>query len=470
MTREQREAKYREARERIFKDIEESERDARGPAAVHDGTIKLDSRSSSRTGKGRGASRRHRNHHHHPADDDGFQARSQFAPYYPASPPPPPTSFHQLPVMMPSFIPNPTILPTVVGHGLSVPSSVVPGFQPYPPLPPPPLLGGLDPSRPAQMAGGYVDPNRSHPDLGSEGIGPSFSATPGWSIRSGLSTSSDPLGDADDDDEDHHHHPTLGDRPTISTDHPFSSRFRQPAAHVAPPLTDPAWPSPALPYAFPPPDYSSQSVHRGRSDSYGGVPLPSGLIPSWPYLYGQLPPPSPAPGGGYRINDRHPIPGSFTRHAFNPRTQPFVPGDHRHQQHHHHHHHHHHHRTVTGPPASSDGGPMVQPRRSSPTSSPPHPPNQMQIPYDQPMQAMVHHPLAPSQSSSPPSSRTNVGPYSSSISAAAAAAAAAAVVGPPTTSMAAHPTSSSDHPPLIPPPIFVQAGGVRPMGRPSRPW
>lgn len=46
-------------------------------------------------------------------------------------------------------------------------------------------------------------------------------------------------------------------------------------------------------------------------------------MPTVPYLYGQL----PSTANPADPKSQHPIPGSFNRHAFNPKTQSFVPGN-----------------------------------------------------------------------------------------------------------------------------------------------
>ncbi|KAJ5880650.1 uncharacterized protein N7473_011703 [Penicillium subrubescens] len=71
MTREEREAKYAEVRERIFRDFPESAKSE----ASGDSTTNM-SRSSSTTGRKKPQKQRTPN-------DDGFEARSQFNPYYP---------------------------------------------------------------------------------------------------------------------------------------------------------------------------------------------------------------------------------------------------------------------------------------------------------------------------------------------------------------------------------------------------
>ncbi|CAI7587777.1 unnamed protein product [Penicillium pancosmium] len=72
LTREEREAKYHEVRERIFRDFPESAKSDTGDSNPNM------SRSSSTTG-------RKKNHRQRNPNDDGFEARSQFNAYYPGA-------------------------------------------------------------------------------------------------------------------------------------------------------------------------------------------------------------------------------------------------------------------------------------------------------------------------------------------------------------------------------------------------
>ncbi|EFW23301.1 conserved hypothetical protein [Coccidioides posadasii str. Silveira] len=71
LTREEREAKYQEARERIFRDFPESKPSDSPNSGEHSSNV---SRSNSRVGR-----KKHRQRTPH---DDGFEARSQFSTYY----------------------------------------------------------------------------------------------------------------------------------------------------------------------------------------------------------------------------------------------------------------------------------------------------------------------------------------------------------------------------------------------------
>ena len=75
LTREEREAKYNQARERIFRDFPDT---AKSDPASGDSNANM-SRSSSTTG-------RKKNNRQRTLNDDGFEARSQFNAYYPGMP------------------------------------------------------------------------------------------------------------------------------------------------------------------------------------------------------------------------------------------------------------------------------------------------------------------------------------------------------------------------------------------------
>ncbi|KAH0498162.1 hypothetical protein TgHK011_005432 [Trichoderma gracile] len=99
----------------------------------------------------------------------------------------------------------------------------------------------------------------------------------------------------------------------------------QPVQQRYPPNASPmtAYGSPILPGALPSQNWQpgfSQAPYPPRG------PTPSGLPPSQngiPYPFGQL----PANTNPHDPKSQHPIPGSYNRnHAFNPKTQSFVPG------------------------------------------------------------------------------------------------------------------------------------------------
>lgn len=83
-----------------------------------------------------------------------------------------------------------------------------------------------------------------------------------------------------------------------------------------PPNQQPNGPQPQAPYQARPPILAPTSM---PSPTPG---LGPGQNPSIPYLYGQL----PCHTNPHDPKSQHPIPGSYTRHGFNPKTQSFIPG------------------------------------------------------------------------------------------------------------------------------------------------
>ncbi|KUI59629.1 hypothetical protein VP1G_06827 [Cytospora mali] len=77
-----------------------------------------------------------------------------------------------------------------------------------------------------------------------------------------------------------------------------------------PPPSQHGWQQPP-----PPPPSFNQSPYQSRATPAG--------TPGIPYAYGAL----PANANPNDPKSQHPIPGSFNRHAFNPKTQSFVPGN-----------------------------------------------------------------------------------------------------------------------------------------------
>lgn len=292
LTREEREAKYKEARERIFKGFEESETDDRSNWAE---STKHSSRSSSRTGKNRVGGKRLRN-------DDGFELRSQYAAYYQS----PQQGFAPF-TAVPSYGPYPARNPAFPGNDIGAYPSrdmhmqhmVVPQQMPF-------------------QANGAISTPGSLYSEGSVGdaAGQSFQAAAhASSVASTHSDASSPL-------------PTPNEY-SISAFQPgppgaFPAGVRP---HAYPPqVSKGSWaPFPAQhPY---PPDVSTNPSLYPHGVDRANVTAPPMAMPTM-YPYGQLPN-QLHQHGGYRINHQHPLPGSFNRRAFNPQTQPFVPG---HQQ------------------------------------------------------------------------------------------------------------------------------------------
>ncbi|KAI9794774.1 MAG: hypothetical protein M1816_002902 [Peltula sp. TS41687] len=286
MTREQREAKYKEARERIFKGfVEETDVDERKTATD---TSKQTSRSSSSSGKNRVAGKGGRN----PVDDE-FQARSQFTTFYPPSQPPPPFQVISGPI---PYGPYP-IQPAFPGQFTT--TATYPGgeFQPYNrayvhPLPSQPMATSCN-----QF---YFDGtvaevnNQPFPSTAQRFGGPSQMSHP-------IYPSSD--------------HDNMSFPPGS-----YPPNFRRPLYSQA---HQPNWPQPPPLQSQPHTPRSTYSTHA-VDNATEPTTFPNGMPVGYPY--GRSPNQPYYQNGQQRVNYHHPVPGSFNRHSFNPRTQPFIPG------------------------------------------------------------------------------------------------------------------------------------------------
>ncbi|KAI9805587.1 MAG: hypothetical protein M1825_000838 [Sarcosagium campestre] len=289
LTREEREAKYKEARERIFKGFEESSEQEEESTVNEDG--KETSRSSSSADRGKPIGRKQRK-----TGDDGFEARSQFAQYYPPPQPQPqqqyPTNALSAMTPYPPFQAPPAAFGDASGNPhVSGPADNTNGFQanltsnlaqPYPVptagYPPPPFSGVSGPNFPQMML-------------------PSFN---GGQAAAGFPPSNPPS-----------QFGHLGVPHNINGPGPQYGPQTQPV--------NPQWPSTYPGMHLSHPQYPGQGTplppnHQHPSPATGG--------PGSPYPFGQL------PNQQFRtpLNPQHPIPGSFNRRAFNPQTQSFIPG------------------------------------------------------------------------------------------------------------------------------------------------
>ncbi|KAI9811612.1 MAG: hypothetical protein M1827_005361 [Pycnora praestabilis] len=290
LTREEREAKYKEARERIFKGFEGSE-DGDAANGTED---QIDmSRSSSTAGKKK--SKKTRN-----AYDDGFEARSQFNAYY----------------------------PNVQYPMINIPSGPTGGqfFNSYPASSSSASGQAMSmnfPEPQQQLGGGFH--SRAHPDATTEykynpqqyfQPDPCASNTQGFSqpprTNNGQSSQAGTLPFSQQN--------LMPLQPTASL--PAAGSYGQ---YPQPYAQDPSqqWPqssyqNPYQAYGPPPPETRPQSMDRQSVSNQGNLPSPN------PYPYGHL----PTQGfsfNGHQYQNQHPLPGSYNRQTFNPQTQSFVP-------------------------------------------------------------------------------------------------------------------------------------------------
>ncbi|KAI4234736.1 MAG: hypothetical protein LQ349_003599 [Xanthoria aureola] len=277
MTREEREAKYKEARDRIFNDNADS-------GAINEVAQGI-SRTSSANGKRK--SRKQRNN-----NDDGFEARSNFTAYYPA-----------LPYSGPPFDQTPT---TSAYFNTCMP-------QPYP------SLGEPSPANPAMYSSNYESGYNSMP------------STPGYPVpmqqypmanvptMNGFGAMQPFPGFMQPVSQQYYQQPRSP--PTIGQHSPAPSspalinhtQLSRPQSQTA----EQQWGQMA--YHHP---YQQPSSQQHFPPSQHHLPDPTPSVQAVPYQYGQLPYQPHLAGS----RSAHPLPGSYNRQqAFNPQTRSFVP-------------------------------------------------------------------------------------------------------------------------------------------------
>ena len=280
LTREEREAKYKETRERIFKGFE----DADSADAANSGEINGMSRTNSGTGKKR--SKKLRNY------DDGFEARSQFNAYYPAMQYPS-TTYEQATSPMAYFgpyAPQQNIMSSQ-SETMGPPMLPIPFNHSYQSMP-----GGS-----VYLTGIQNNVMHGSDMAGSNGVGlQSYTGyTPQFPSQYYPQMMPQPMMGQQS--------PVMPS-PTLSN-HPQLSR---PSSQ----MSDQSWAQYGYPYNYQqsaqtPQSYSPQMHHRS----------PVASIPCVPYQFGQLPYQPHSPQG----KPPHPLPGSYNRQVFNPQTRAFVP-------------------------------------------------------------------------------------------------------------------------------------------------
>lgn len=283
MTREEREAKYKETRDRIFKGFEDVESSDAATAIDAGPGI---SRNSSTNGKRR--TRKNRN------TDDGFEARSNYTAYYPAMQYAGPW-FDQTPVSPASFLPGmPPQYHTIGDSTGMIPAMYPPAFGPgYQPMP-------NTPGYPTPVQQQYPTTNGPTAN-GFDKMQPFPSFTQQMSCQYYQQPQPSPgLGQ---------HSPAMSS-PALSG----SAQLSRPQTQAS----DQQWPQMAYQYQYQQPR-SQQQFYPQQNPPQHPVPEPQTV----PYQYGQLPCPPNLPGS----RNAHPLPGSYNREqALNPQIGSFVPG------------------------------------------------------------------------------------------------------------------------------------------------
>ncbi|KAH6639619.1 hypothetical protein C7974DRAFT_470107 [Boeremia exigua] len=266
LTREEREARYREARQRIF-GAESEESTAESTELTEEKANDM-SRSSSASGKKK--AKKQRNY-----DDDDFQARSHFNVYYPQQ------------FAAPGYTPENAVYYN--GYPGGVPHAQYTGGNPA--ASPPTAYGSPYPNSPDAQpqygwSGQQFQQNGSYQNFGQMQPGYDLSAD----FQRGMSFQSPVMPSQVT--------PKMANTPMA----PYQEPFQQP------PMPSQGWPQmPQQPYQQPFATPNNRPV---------SAPQPQ------PYAYGQFP---PNPYNGQPNRNQHPIPGSY-RPQFNPQSQAFIPG------------------------------------------------------------------------------------------------------------------------------------------------
>lgn len=272
MTREEREAKYKETRERIF-----------GPESENidsNDAVNEVSRTSSRNEKKK---KKHKN------NDDGFEARSQFNAYYPSMQYPV-TTYDQTAASPACYSPytmqqgNMLSQPGPVGAAL-----LQQGYQQgYNPMATPQGFPAMTSQNPS-LSGYDVQAANVHAASYNQQISSHYYPPMQQGIGIGQSS------------------PVISS-PAMSNHGQFSRPQSQ--------LSDQQWSQNTYPYSYP---------QQRDQQQYFPLPMqtpnPVAGVASVPYQYGQL----PLQPGTQGVRAQHPLPGSYKSQAFNPQTRAFVP-------------------------------------------------------------------------------------------------------------------------------------------------
>ena len=292
MTREEREAKYKETRERIFGGLEETP--ALDSPQISD-TLNEASRTSSASGKKKSKKNKH--------NDDDFQARSSFNAYWPSmqysatttttyNQTTSPTAFYPYVQQLNGQTPQPGVL-----QSYTSPYQAVPQVQPY------------------QMSGGQV-PMASGPQTYSQNYGYT------------QNTTAQPYAAFNAQSAQQYYQPLPQQTQMLPQSPAIPSPSLSQTAQLSRPqsqLSDQSWVHNS---------FASSSAYSNLSAGGQQVPYHQRIQPQTPvqptttpstqsYPYGQL----PFHSSPQSNRTQHPLPGSYNRQNFNPQTKAFVPGN-----------------------------------------------------------------------------------------------------------------------------------------------
>jgi hypothetical protein len=281
LTREAREARYKEVRQRIFGAAEAAE-DESAEAYTEQKDL---SRSSSASGKKKG--KKERNY-----DDDGFEARSRFNIFYPQ------------PFNSPAYGGDPGA--TYYGQ---IPAAALQTQQQFPAMGPtasPVTYNGNYPVMHQDNQSQYGWPNQGFQPNNVPANYPNYNGAVPASydlsaeFQRGMSFQTSPMPSQ------------VTPKMSVPTMAPYSEPYRPQNMPM-----NQTWPQAPHQHGYPMNQQFAQGNHGDRSAATPG----QGPVPGQ-YPYGQFP--SLGFNAGKNRN-QHPLPGSFNRQQFNPQSQAFVP-------------------------------------------------------------------------------------------------------------------------------------------------
>ncbi|KAF2794695.1 hypothetical protein K505DRAFT_407371 [Melanomma pulvis-pyrius CBS 109.77] len=286
LTREEREARYREARQRIFGNSENGESES--AEAIGSGEERDISRSSSTSGKKK--SKKQRNY-----DDDGFEARSRFNAYYPQQ------------YAVPSYGGDNAVY--YGGFPGQIPAPQFPGMNAN--VSPPPTFNNAYPvMMPQDAQPQYGWPGQQYQPPSAPMAYPSYPpAQNGYDLSADFQRGMQSFQSAGMPSQVT---PKMANPPMASYQESYQSQAQPMPPNAGWPQMNqqPSYPIAQLPYA------QNGPGNRPMSAPVQG-PLPGS------YAYGQFP---TSPYNGKPNRNQHPLPGSFNRQQFNPQSQAFIPG------------------------------------------------------------------------------------------------------------------------------------------------
>jgi hypothetical protein len=285
MTREEREARYREARQRIFGNGESEEAADSSDAAVQPEEKNV-SRSSSASGKKKNKKQRNQD------DDDGFEARSRYNAYYPGQ------------YAVPGF----TGGETVYYSGYPTPMNN-PQYSPMGPnASPPSNYGSPYPAMPQDPQGQYW-PSQQIPQANGPMMYPNYGPMQnGYDLSADFQRGMQSFQNAGMPNQVT---PKMANASMAGYPDPYA---QQPPNGAAGQGWSPMSQQPSYPM-------SQAYTPNGPNNRPMSAPM-QGPAPGT-YPYGQFPVPT---FNGKPNRNQHPIPGSYQRPQFNPQSQAFIPG------------------------------------------------------------------------------------------------------------------------------------------------